>query len=169
MSKLFLLAAAAAAVCVIAPSESLAQESNFVRDRNIAVRERSRPDYDALGVRLGAFMAYPRLTASLESNDNVYARPERAEQDDIFYTIAPEVRLRSNWSRHALGGYVNGAIARYNDLKSEDVETWSTGANGRLDVDRTANLTLAADYSDLNEARTAPDTPGTVSEPIAYT
>ena len=169
MSKLFLLAAAAAAVCVIASTESLAQESNFVRDRNIAVRERSRPDFDALGVHLGGFTAYPKVTATLESNDNVYARVKGAEQDDIFYTIAPEVRLRSNWSRHALGGYVNGTIARYNDLKTEDTETWGLGANGRLDVDRTANLNFTADYGDLKEPRTAPDTPGTVSEPIAYT
>ncbi len=169
MSKIFLLAAAAAAVCVVATSESQAQESNFVRDRNISVRERSRPDYDAVGVHLGGFTAYPKLTATVESNDNVYARVKAAEQDDIFYTVAPEVRLRSNWSRHALGGYVNGLVSRYTDLKSEDIETWGAGANGRLDIDRTSQLSFAADYGDLNEPRTAPDTPGTVSKPIAYT
>lgn len=147
----------------------MAQDSNFQRDRNIAVRERSRPDYDAAGIRLGAFMAYPKLTATLESNDNVYARVSAAEQDDIFYTIVPEVRLRSNWSRHSLGGYATGLISRYNDLKSEDIETWGVGSSGRLDIDRTANFNFTADYADQNEPRTAPDTPGTVSEPIAYT
>lgn len=170
MSKLFLLAAAAAAVCVVAtPVSSLAQESNFARDRNIAVRERARPDFDALGVHLGGFTAYPKVTTTLESNDNVYARIKGAEQDDIFYTVAPEVRLRSNWSRHALGGYVSGTVSRYNDLKSEDTETWSLGGNGRLDIDRSSSLNLNVDYGDLTEPRTAPDTPGTVSEPIAYT
>jgi hypothetical protein len=168
MSKLFLLAAAAAAVCVVAPSGVLAQESNFARDRNISVRERSRPDFDAVGVHLGGFTAYPKLAAAIESNDNVYARVKAAEQDDIFYTIAPEVRLRSNWSRHALGAYATGLVSRYNDLKSEDIETWTAGANGRLDVDRTSNFNFSADYGDLNEARTAPDTPGTVVKPIVY-
>jgi len=169
MSKFTMLAAAAAVACfVVVPGVVQAQDSNFKRDRNISVRERSRPDYDAAGVRLGGFLAYPKLTASVETSDNVYARAA-GEQDDIYYTLAPELRLRSNWSRNALGGYVNGLITRYTDLKSENIETWGAGANGRVDIDRSSRINFNADYADLNEPRTAPDTPGTVTKPIAYT
>ena len=170
MSKFTMLAAAAAVACfVVVPSVVQAQDTNFKRDRNISVRERSRPDYDAGGVHLGGFTAYPKLTASLESNDNVYADPKGSEQDDLYYTFAPEVRLRSNWSTHALGGYVNGQVVRFNDLKTENVETWGAGVNGRLDVDRTSNITFNADYGDLSEPRTSPDANRTVKEPISYT
>src|SRR5689334_14678398 len=45
----------------------------FARDRNVSVTERPRPGYEALGLRAGGFMLWPKLTVANEYNDNIFA------------------------------------------------------------------------------------------------
>lgn len=135
-------------------SQSGQAYSNFARDRNVSVLERPHPGYEALGLREGAFMIFPKLTSSVEFNDNVFA----ASTDGVADTIAritPGVDVASNWSRHALEMYAHGTFNRYLTYSSQDTDDYSVGGQGRLDVLRSFQINAGGDWSHLTEPRTA--------------
>ncbi|MCK5908823.1 MAG: outer membrane beta-barrel protein, partial [Caulobacter sp.] len=73
--RLLMCSAAMACIALTAPQAVQAQDlgSNFKRDKNVSVRQRPRPDYEAAGQKAGGFTLYPRVTADVERNDNIYA------------------------------------------------------------------------------------------------
>jgi hypothetical protein len=139
----------------------------FARDRSVAVRERSRPEYEALGVRAGTFMVYPKIEWSAENNDNVFA-VATGEESDVILRVRPDVAVESTWSRHAVAAYARASLDRYQDFDSEDSETWGVGASGRLDIVRGSAVNFGADFASLVEPRTSSNTPGFAAEPVSY-
>ncbi len=135
--------------------------------RAMPVYEIPRPDYDPQGIRAGGFLFYPELTLGLEYNDNIYATRRDTESDWIT-TIAPELDVRSNWTRHALGlnaGLESGLYA------SESDENYLDGhimLDGRLDMLREAFFTGRTSYHRLHEERGAPDADDDWDEPARY-
>jgi len=168
--RLVLLTSAAAAVLVGLPIAASAQDvgSSFSRDKNTSVKQRPRPDYEAKGQQMGGFTLYPRATIDLIADDNIYA-VAAGETSDTIWRVKPELALRSNWSRHALGLYASSTISRYADQSTENSEQYTVSGNGRLDVARGAYLAGNAEYSSLIEPRTAPTSPSAAAEPVSYT
>lgn len=139
----------------------------FARDRNVAVRERPRPGYEALGLSVGAFALYPLVQIDAEHNDNIFAVATGADSDWIV-RIKPEISLESGWSRHALGFHARANISRYQDFDAENFEDWSVGATGRLDITRAANIAFGYDHSSVTEPRTSSNAPASTREPVSY-
>ncbi|MFC5345624.1 outer membrane beta-barrel protein [Brevundimonas staleyi] len=139
---------------------------NFSRNRNTSVSQRSRPDYEAPGIRSGAFLVYPRIEAAVETNDNVYATATN-ELDDIIVHIRPELSIESDWSQNFLTAYLRGSINRYADYDRENTEEYALGGSGRVDVTRLSNIGFGADYTSSFEPRTAPSAPRNAVEPTA--
>lgn len=139
----------------------------FARDRGVPVRLRPRPDYEALGLPLGVFMAFPSLQLDAEYNDNIFAVSTGADEDLVFH-IKPGLELESGWSRHALAAYARADIARYQDFDAENFEDFSVGASGRIDITRAANLAAGVDYASITEPRTSSNAPASTQEPISY-
>jgi hypothetical protein len=175
--KLLTSTAIAVAMSVAMPYVAAAQDSqsvgstvssNFSRDKNVSVRQRPRPDYEAIGIKTGGFTVYPRLTLSADRDDNIYATAI-AEQTDTIWRVKPEAAVRSNWSRHALGLYALASFNRYADSSSENTEEYTLGVNGRLDIERGSNLSGALQYQELTEARTSPTSPFASATPVEYT
>ena len=169
MMKILTSAALAAVLSMSTSGVVAAQDlgSKFARDKNVSVRQRPRPDYEAIGIKTGGFTVYPRLTLSAESNDNIYATAT-GKEDDIIWRVRPEIAARSNWSRHALGAFASASINRYGDFGSEDTEEYTVGANGRLDVERGSNISGLVQYQKLTEPRTAPTSPQSSNAPVQY-
>jgi hypothetical protein len=142
-------------------------QSNFRRDRNISVRQRPHEGYEALGLRAGAFMVWPKLTSTVERTDNVYATATDEESDTVFH-ITPELNATSNWSRHSLSAYARAVINRFVDFETENTEDYSVGAVGRLDILRNAEANAGIDFSRLTEPRTSSSSPVNSAEPIQY-
>jgi hypothetical protein len=167
--KLLTSATAAAFFVLATPHVVDAQDlgSNFRRDRNVSVRERPRPDFEALGAKVGGFTLYPRVTASVEANDNIYATRTN-ERDDVIWRVKPEAALRSDWSRHALNAFASATVNRYSDFDNENTEEYTIGANGRVDIVRGSNISGALQYQKLTEPRTSPDTPAAAAKPVEY-
>lgn len=140
--------------------------SNFKRDRNVSVRQRPHPGYEALGVRAGAFMVWPKLNATIEHNNNIFATGVDEQSDNIWH-VTPEVDVTSNWSRHALDLYARSTINRYSDASTENTTDYSVGAQGRLDILRTAQVNGGADWSRLTEPRTSAASLGQ-AKPVQY-
>jgi hypothetical protein len=141
--------------------------SNFARNRNVSVRERQRPGYEAHGSQLGGFDLLPRLTSSAEFNDNVYAT-QNNKISDVVVHVTPEVALRSHWSRHSLAAFGRVNLNRYLDHSGEDTTDYSGGISGRLDMLRASSLGAAGTFSRLTEPRTSPDAPAAAKAPIVY-
>ena len=140
----------------VAQSAADAAVDNFTRNRNTSVQQRSRPDYDAPGLRAGAFMVYPRLEVQAEHNSNIYATATN-EVDDTIFHVRPELSIESGWSQNSLSAYVRGSLNRYVDNDSENVDEFSTGGNGRIDVARLTSIGFGGNFTSSFEPRTAPD------------
>ncbi|WP_165184048.1 outer membrane beta-barrel protein [Caulobacter soli] len=168
--KLLATAALAAAFSVSMPLVVSAQDlgSNFKRDKSVSVRQRPRPDFEAIGIKAGGFTVFPRVTLSATHDDNIYATATD-EQSDTIWRVKPEVAVRSNWSRNALGAFASATINRYSDFDTENTEEYTIGANGRLDLERGSNIAGSLQYQALTEPRTSPTSPVAATAPVEYT
>jgi hypothetical protein len=143
-------------------------DSNFRRDRNVSVSQRPHEGYEALGIRAGAFILWPKLTTTGEYNDNIYAQSTGKESDAVWH-VTPEVDLTSNWSRHSLQAYARTTFNRYSDHTTENTDDYSVGANGQLDVLRNAQINGGVDWSRFTEPRTSSGSPADSLHPVQYT
>jgi hypothetical protein len=135
--------------------------------RGQSVTARPRPGYDAVGIRAGAFMVYPKMDVSERYNDNIYATENQAKSDFIT-KVSPNIAVNSLWSRHALN--LNAGVDQYWYLHNSDEDRfdWHVGADGRLDILRDTNVTGQASYAQLHEDRGLPTSPASASEPTEY-
>jgi hypothetical protein len=148
-----LLATSALAV-VIAPVAS-AQDNPFLRGRYTAVAERQQPEYDPEVIHAGSFDLISSLTATVETNDNVFYQPAN-EQDDIIFRIRPAVEARSNWTVHSLTAGLVVDHAEYKDFDSETTTDYNAYLRGRLDVVRNFRVNLSLDGGHDTEQRFEP-------------
>jgi hypothetical protein len=143
-------------------------EGAFNRDKNVSVRDRRHPEYDALGMRIGAFVLSPTLTLGAEHSDNIYGVSGGAAQSDTHFVINPAFELSSDWNRHQLTLLGDAEINRYADITAENSTSWLLGAKGELDVLRDARITGGASAAHLVEARTSSNSPSSSQIPIEY-
>lgn len=122
----------------------------------VDVRERPRPEYDAVGVRAGSFLIYPEAVVRETYNNNIYAT-ENNTTDDWITVIRPEVKAESDWNNHALNFNAFAAGGIYADHSDEDYFDYGIGGDGRLDITRAANLFGGASFKHLHEDRGSPN------------
>jgi len=167
ISSMVVAGLAAVAQTSIASAQSISSD-DVDRDANSSVRTRTtNPDYDAVGLPAGSFRLYPRVGATAEWNDNIYAATTGAV-DDIAYTLSAGARLQSDWSNNALAFEASIQDTTYQDTGEDLDPVWSLGAEGRIDVQRGFTINGAATYLDTYEPRGSND-PGGLAEPIKYT
>jgi hypothetical protein len=142
-------------------------ESVFQRDRNVGVRERPRPAYDAIGARSGAFLILPRVEASAAYEDNIFATETNEVSDEIF-SVLPSITAQSQWSRHALQARVEANRFQYAENTTQNNTSYLAGVSGRLDVVRGAEVTSAVTYEHLVEPRSSQSSPAAAREPVEY-
>ncbi len=137
------------------------------RGNNTSVRERARPDYDPVGIRIGSFMLRPTLDVEVFNTDNVL-RDDTNQEEATGTILRPKFRLNSNWSNHSLEVY--GGLSRTDvpDYDSESVGEVEFGASSRLDIQRGSNIQAAVRYFAGREARGSIGTVADTVEPIEY-
>lgn len=119
------------------------------------VTTRPRPDYDALGVRVGAFTLFPSVGLSASYNDNIYASDQNRKSDMVF-TGTPQVNLVSTFSRHSLNFGAGAAIVRYLDETDEDHENFHVNGGGTLDITSQTALNGGLAFARTHEDRDEP-------------
>lgn len=162
IQRAFLLLAAS--LIALSPLHANAQEAG----ESVSVRDRPRPDYDPLGMRLGGFTLHAALGASATSTDNLFADASGNERDDIVYALSPSAQLASNWSRHSLGFELGANFSNHADFSSEDADTGYAAGYGRLDVGSNSSVSGHARHAQETESRTNPDAL-TTGAPVEYT
>lgn len=139
----------------------------FARDRSVAVLDRPHPEYEAIGVPVGAFSLFPRLQFDVDHSDNVFA-VETGPVSDLAFHVRPSAVLNSNWSQHELNAYFRGDFIRNDKYQTEDANNWSVGGTGRIDVQRNFNIASGVDYIKAIEPRTSSNTAISARDPIKF-
>ena len=135
--------------------------------RGQGVVDRSRPDYDAMGVRTGSFLFYPSLTIGETYNDNIFAAETNTEADFVT-DVSTQLSLVSTWSRHELILNASVDAAFYAENDDENVVDWGVGATGRIDIVRDSSIDLEASYDHLTEDRGSANATGVQADPTEY-
>lgn len=164
-SRGLLLASAACAACVL--PQGAAAQTLGVYAENDTVLTRSRPGYDAIGLDLGGFRAYPRLAADLGYTDNLYAATA-PKVSDVYASLRPRLSLDSQWSRHRLQLVLDADIRRYADRTTENSVQFGAAANGQVDIDSTSAIEARASFARRIEPRGSTGDLFIGGEPITY-
>ena len=156
--------------CLVVAASAQAQQvgEQFRRDHNVSVRDRPRPELEPLRIRAGAFTLAPKATASVTSDDNIYATKNN-ETDDLIGTLIGEIAATTNWSRHDVTANVKLQNDAYQDHSEEDATTYAANVTGRVDVMRDFALVGGARFEHDVEARTASGIASTtLAKPVRY-
>lgn len=143
-------AAIAGAAAALAAVSAQAQDGRLSIGQ--AVRDRERPPYDAAGVKIGAFHAYPSMTSALTLNNNIYAVADD-EQGDAIAVVEPNLRIQSLWRRHEISAEAGGRIRRFFDIPDENSNEYFSRLNVSLDFHDNVSAYGSANYSRLAESR----------------
>lgn len=138
-------------------------QSAFLRDRNISVLERARPEYASAGVNLGGFTALPRVTARVGYDDNIYATSTQVV-GDVVTELKPELRVVSNWSRNELEAFAHASANSYARHRRENTIDWAAGAKGRWDVVGLSYLFADGGYGEFTIPRSSGSSPANAAE-----
>jgi hypothetical protein len=121
-----------------------------VEDQGVA--ERARPDWQALGLRLGAFTLRPMASIAAGATSNAYLT--RADNESsAFATTSAAVDLASGWSRHYLSLRASGQLTNFAGKSELDTKSWLLGASGRYDIHSTLQVAASGDVARDNESR----------------
>lgn len=120
---------------------------------NRSVRERIRPEFQALGIRTGAFTIFPESTSRLIYNDNILATPDEFAETDVIADLSASLRAVSNWERHRLN--ISGNVNRreYVDRASESTTDYGFTGEGQLNLGSQLLLLANGSYRRETESR----------------
>jgi len=107
-------------------------------------RKARDPDdpYAPLGLRAGAFDLFPAIELVGGYDTNPGRSPNA--QGASLYTVAPELRAQSNWSRHELKADLRGSYTGYSPDETPTLSRPHVNGkvDGRIDVTRTTRVDL---------------------------
>ena len=99
--------------------------------------------YSAVGIRGGSFMFFPSVELSSGADTNPQHLPGGASS--LYFVVAPEVLVQSDWSRHSLTADIRGSYTDYtNDSFQPSLSRpyFNSMIDGRIDVTRDTQLLL---------------------------
>jgi hypothetical protein len=135
-----LVASLGALGAVFTPADSHSQTfREEATARGVTVTTRPRPEYDPVGVRLGAFRLDAAAELGLGYDDNVFGR-KNDRTGDGFFSSGGTASLMSGWTRHGVG--VSGFVEdrRYFDETGLSTTDWGVNTFGRYDFDVRTSL-----------------------------
>jgi hypothetical protein len=101
---------------------------------------------------LGGFLFQSSVAGTATYDDNIFATANN-RKSDITYTLAPEVRATSTWTRNKLEFIVGGSGNFHQDHASENTSSFYTGMSSVVDVRHDLHILSQAKYAAGYEAR----------------
>lgn len=154
MTTTRLIGVLVAGAAVLAPLAAAAQDV-----RNVPVQNRARPDYDPLGIRARAFLIYPEIATGVAYDDNIFSTNDN-EDDDVIFTVRPEITALSQWSRHQLNVSAFGDFGFYGSHDDSNYQDFGVGLGGRLDALRNSRTSIQTAFARLHEDSDEADAQG---------
>lgn len=130
--------------------------------------ERARPDFAPVGGRIGSFMLYPQVDATIIYDTNVLA-DDSGQRSDVVATIRPTVRIESLWQRHRIVASAYLSQSWHAKLGTEDELEGGARVAGHLDIDRDSRLDAAVSFDALAEDRSLVTATRGAAEPVRFT
>jgi hypothetical protein len=115
---------------------------------SVTVLSRPHPDYDASGVRVGAFTIAPQLTEAFGFDSN--PRGTSGQAGSAFISSQANVSVSSNWSRNAIGASASVDDRRYLQQTSLSRTDDAFAVGGRYDVGTADHLLVSGAHLDLH-------------------
>lgn len=99
--------------------------------------------YAPVGIRGGSFMFFPSVDLSTAYDTNPQRIPGGA--GSMYFVVAPELQVQSNWSRHSLTADISGYYMDYTNntfQPSLNRPYFNSRIDGRVDVTRDTQILL---------------------------
>ena len=99
--------------------------------------------YSPIGIRGGSFLFFPAVELSTAYDSNPQRVPGGAGSS--YFVVAPELQVRSDWSRHALTANISGSYTEYgNDSFTPSLNRpyLNSKIDGRIDATRDTQIIL---------------------------
>lgn len=176
----------AIALATLPAATSAASELPDHELTRIPVSDRPRPDFDPIGYRLGSIFFYPRLTAGLQFDSNVYASP-RNSRADVALVFSPQLIIRSDPLRFSLNPdapWLNyspnpspsafelklGAdVYRFREETSENRVDANARFRARKEFGHDLTFDTNLEAARKHEIRGESSSPANAAEPVPYT
>ena len=131
-----------------------------------AVRERRRPDYDPVGIRMGAFTILPTagVGAGHDSNSLSYS----GGPSDSYGSVTGGSAIRSNWSAHQLNFDLGAAKREYSGGTRSGGTGFRIAADGKVEVARGYGLHGEVSREHIITDRSAVEEDLITSYPVKY-
>lgn len=158
-------AVVAAAALIVGLHASPATAQTVLRGQG--VDDRPRPDYDPMGVSVGAFQLFPQINLDVLATDN-YRATNVDRLSDVYAIGVADLRFTSNWARNDLSGgaYVSQSV--HAELPSENVTQYGASLRGALDVSRDSQLRASINADHKVESRTSLGSFQGTASPVSY-
>jgi len=98
--------------------------------------------FEAAGIHAGSFLFYPAIEFIGGYNSNPGATPDGSGA--ALYTVAPELQVQSEWSRHQLKADLRGSYTGYSPDETPTLSRpyFNGKVDGRIDVARDTHVLL---------------------------
>ncbi len=148
---------------------ALAQEDiRVVPDRGQTVMDRSRPEVDPVGVRIGSFRLDAAAFAGVGYDDNLLGTSTN-KLGDGFVEEGARASLVSDWTVHQLGVRAGIVNRTYFNEGNFDWTDWDASAFGRYDFGGDTSVNAAYTHSRLHLAPQSVDVQQAgLAEPVPY-
>jgi hypothetical protein len=168
-------AAAAAKLLPVTPASRVPQPRAVTRAQitpGIAPPPRRRPipepdPFAPVGLRSGPLIWFPAIEF-IGGYDTNPGRTRTGSGSSLF-TVAPELLLRSDWSRHELRGDLRGSYTTYPSESSLDRPFVDARLAGRVDVSRQTRLDLESRFLLSTDNPGSPDLRADLAKLPIYT
>jgi hypothetical protein len=124
----------------------------FASTDSQGVADRARPEWQALGVRLGAFTLRPQIGMAGGATSNAF-QLRNNETSSAIVTGTTQFDLLSGWSRHFLSLRGTAQVDKFVGNSRRDTTMWALNAAGRYDIHSTLQVAASADVARDNESR----------------
>ena len=140
-----------------------------VHQRRPVVRRGPAEDdpFGPLGIRAGAFVVKPAVELSGGYDSNPPRQTQK--QGSPLWMVAPELLIKSDWSRHELQFDLRGAFTGYPDLPNYDRPMLDLKARSRIDITARTRAELEARYNLQADSPGDPNSPKDAAKPPRYT
>jgi len=138
----------------------------YDRGRNTGVLDRERPEYDALGIKLGGFTLRPRIEVAAGYTDNVYQTPVKT--GDGYFDFSPGATLTSDWSRNELSLEGGATLRRYLHETRRNTTEWRIKTGGRYDIGGGGAIVASLGTEQATEPATSASYPTAAADASQY-
>lgn len=151
-----------------------------------SVQNRSRPDFDPIGIELdellgviglvsdktieqkssplSSFVVKPSFGVTGVYESNIFLTENNAVADKRV-EYQPNLVIQSDWGRHSLAMTVAGTIGRYVEATNENFEDYQVQLSGQLEIHDNKKLDAVIGFARRHQERDEEDDPGQGFEP----